>query len=291
MPKPDERRGRDGLPGPRGKAGPEGERGEIGPQGPEGPVGPRGEEGPAGPQGPEGEAGQQGPAGPPGKPGIAGAPGTKGDAGPRGAMGADGDTGPMGPMPQHQWDGSRLRFEQPGGTWGEFVDLRGPEGKGGQTYYGSVPSDGGGIPDAPIDGSPYWRKDGAWAVAVTGGGATWGAIIGTLSDQGDLQTALNAKANSADLGTAAAADSSDFATAAQGATADTATQPGDLATVATSGDYGDLVNTPAVGTIASHAATDYIPTTADIAAIVKITQSAYDALSPPNATTLYVVIG
>lgn len=38
-----------------------------------------------------------------------------------------------------------------------------------------------------------------------------------------------------------------FASAAQGALAATAVQPGDLATVAFSGDYGDLVNTPSPG--------------------------------------------
>lgn len=47
----------------------------------------------------------------------------------------------------------------------------------------------------------------------------------------DVQAAIDElaseKANSADLGTAAAADASDFATAAQGALADTAMQPGD----------------------------------------------------------------
>lgn len=36
---------------------------------------------------------------------------------------------------------------------------------------------------------------------------------------------------------------------------------------------------------------DYIPTTADILDIVKITQAAYDALTPPVATTLYVIQG
>lgn len=46
------------------------------------------------------------------------------------------------------------------------------------------------------------------------------------------------------LGTAAEANVGDFATAAQGATADTAVQPGDLATVATTGDYNDLINAP-----------------------------------------------
>ena len=57
----------------------------------------------------------------------------------------------------------------------------------------------------------------------TGGGgsgdAVWGSITGTLSDQTDLQTALNAKANSADL-----------------------------ATVATTGAYSDLNGTPTIPT-------------------------------------------
>ena len=48
-----------------------------------------------------------------------------------------------------------------------------------------------------------------------------------------------------------------FATAAQGALADTATQPGDLATVATTGAYADLTGKPTLGTAASTNATAY----------------------------------
>ena len=50
-----------------------------------------------------------------------------------------------------------------------------------------------------------------------GGGAAWGGITGTLSDQTDLQTALDAKADGASL-----------------------------AVVALSGDYGDLLNPPSL---------------------------------------------
>lgn len=57
--------------------------------------------------------------------------------------------------------------------------------------------------------------------------ATWGGITGTLSNQTDLQNALNLKANSADLGTASAEDVGFFATAAQGTLADSALQSGD----------------------------------------------------------------
>jgi hypothetical protein len=47
------------------------------------------------------------------------------------------------------------------------------------------------------------------------------------------------------------------ATTAQGALADTAVQPGDLATVATTGAYADLIGLPALGTAAATASTAY----------------------------------
>ena len=58
---------------------------------------------------------------------------------------------------------------------------------------------------------------------------------------GDL-AGLDADGNLTDSGS----KPSDFATAAQGALAASAVQPGDLATVATSGDYGDLLNQPTI---------------------------------------------
>jgi hypothetical protein len=51
------------------------------------------------------------------------------------------------------------------------------------------------LSDAPIDGSTYGRKDGAWEVVSGGGGVAWGAITGTLSTQTDLQTELDNKAS------------------------------------------------------------------------------------------------
>ena len=53
------------------------------------------------------------------------------------------------------------------------------------------------------------------------------------------------------LGSAAYTASTAYATAAQGALADTAVQPGDLATVATSGQYSDLSGTPSLATVAT----------------------------------------
>ena len=61
------------------------------------------------------------------------------------------------------------------------------------------------VDDAASDSKTYGRKNGAW-IEVTGGGGgsvSWGSISGTLSDQVDLQTALNAKANTSSLGTMA----------------------------------------------------------------------------------------
>ncbi|WP_131813764.1 beta strand repeat-containing protein [Mycolicibacter kumamotonensis] len=77
-------------------------------------------------------------------------------------------------------------------------------------------------------------------------GAVWGDITGTLANQTDLKTALDAKVDASSLGTAATHAATDFATSAQGALADSSVQPGDLATVATSGAYTDLSGTPTI---------------------------------------------
>lgn len=52
------------------------------------------------------------------------------------------------------------------------------------------------VPPYPGDTSKFLRGDSTWAVPSGGGGGggTWGSITGTLSDQTDLQTALNLKA-------------------------------------------------------------------------------------------------
>src|SRR5690606_21608045 len=63
--------------------------------------------------------------------------------------------------------------------------------------------------------------------------------------------------NKPTLGSAAAASTTDFATAAQGSAADSAVQPGDLAAVATSGDYDDLSDKPTLGTAAAADSSDF----------------------------------
>lgn len=99
-------------------------------------------------------------------------------------------------------------------------------------------------------------------IATTQAGtATTQAGIATTA-AGNAQTA-ETNAETAETGAEAARDAAEtfrdeaedfansidpgsFATAAQGLLADSAVQPGDLATVATTGDYSDLINVPAI---------------------------------------------
>ena len=112
----------------------------------------------------------------------------------------------------------------------------------------------------------YYYKDGAireWANAPAAiASVAWGDITGTLSDQTDLNTALGAKANSADLATVATSGSYNDLTnkptipAAQvnsdwnasSGVAQILNKP-TLATVATSGSYNDLSNKPTIPTV------------------------------------------
>jgi nitrogen fixation protein len=77
------------------------------------------------------------------------------------------------------------------------------------------------IVDDGSGATEYWFKDGVTNADLEaksiGGGSAWGSITGTLSNQTDLQTALDAKANTSSL-----------------------------ATVATSGSYNDLTNKPTI---------------------------------------------
>jgi hypothetical protein len=93
-------------------------RGPVGPVGPVGPQGPQGPQGVQGPQGPSG-ASVTGPAGP---------VGPQGERGPQGLSGPQGASGAPGTAPQHEWNDTKLRFQQPDGSWGQFTDLKGEDG-------------------------------------------------------------------------------------------------------------------------------------------------------------------
>lgn len=79
-------------------------------------------------------------------------------------------------------------------------------------------------------------------LTATGQDTTYAFRSNNLSD---LASASSARTNLG-LGTAATTASTDYATAAQGSLADSAVQPGDLATVATTGAYSDLTGLPSL---------------------------------------------
>ena len=109
----------------------------------------------------------------------------------------------------------------------------------------------------------YYYKDGAireWSNAPAAiASVAWGDITGTLSNQTDLNTALGAKANSADLATVATSGSYNDLTnkptipaaqvnsdwSANSGVAQILNKP-TLATVATSGSYNDLTDKPSI---------------------------------------------
>ena len=94
----------------------------------------------------------------------------------------------------------------------------------------------------------YTGSDG---ITLTGTNFTNSGVRAVASGTANGTISVNTNGTSADvavtgLGSAAYTSSSDYATSAQGGKADTAVQPGDLATVATTGDYTDLLNKPTI---------------------------------------------
>jgi hypothetical protein len=91
-------------------------------------------------------------------------------------------------------------------------------------------------------------------ITLTGTTLTNSGVRAVASGTTNGTISVNTNGTSADvsvtgLGSAAYTNSSAYATAAQGTKADTAVQPGDLATVATTGDYDDLTNKPTIPTV------------------------------------------
>ena len=91
-------------------------------------------------------------------------------------------------------------------------------------------------------------------ITLTGTTLTNSGVRAVASGTANGTISVNTNGTTADvavtgLGSAAYTSSSDYATATQGGKADTAVQPGDLATVATTGDYNDLTNKPTIPTV------------------------------------------
>lgn len=193
----------DGLATLARQPGPKGDKGDAG----DSVKGDKGDRGPQGKIGLPGKEGKPGQEGKPGPRGLDGKPGPKGDRGPKGDKGDKGDQGNqgrIGPMPQHQWvDGTKLRFEQAPGKWGELVELRGPAGRGGGGQFLVAGGTGGttpnpwnpdDLPDATDDLPEQFivRQNGIWVRATYEQMATWlggsGPPPGSVTVNGGLIT-------------------------------------------------------------------------------------------------------
>ena len=157
--------------------------------------------GDTGAQGPQGEQGIQGVPGPQGPKGEDGAPGATGPAGATGPKGDDGvsatiTVGQTTTLPS----GSSATVTNVGSTTAARLNFGIPKGdKGDQGEPGNDGRDGV-IQYTAGTGIEITAQN---VIQATGAAvATWGGITGTLSDQTDLQTALNTKQNTLTAGDA-----------------------------------------------------------------------------------------
>ena len=121
---------------------------------------------------------------------IADARGERGEAGPKG------DTGPM---PKHEWQGTKLRFEQPDGKWGKLTDLKGATGKDGDAgrvvVVGRSGGSSGGI-GSLLPGAPSTEPTG---LAVVQGGQwvnlAWPAFIQIIAGAVDMGVEMSRRSD------------------------------------------------------------------------------------------------
>jgi len=193
-------------------------QGPVGPQGPKGEKGDKGDRGDTGPAGRDGAPGPRGETGPQGSRGEQGAKGDRGPVGPTGPEGKEGKSGEQGPIPKHKWNGTKLSFQSgvsPDGEiqYGKEVDLQGRPGPSG-TFGGggSIISSLRQLRDTDVgsvtDGQAlvYNGTTGRWEPGTVATSTDWGDIGGTLSNQTDLQNALNDKQDDLDVPSQAEAE-------------------------------------------------------------------------------------
>lgn len=189
-----------------GQPGKDGADGLQGPQGIQGPKGEPGLDGLQGRDGTDGLPGKDGLRGPAGKDGLNGLQGPKGDTGPRGPKGEQGPEGPPGKIVTVEKESSSGRNWGIGGgstrfTLGDATTAKTPA----YSIISASKPRAANLKKIVAGTNITITDDGhTLSIAASGGGSgssTWGSITGTLSDQTDLQTALNAKQNSITLTT------------------------------------------------------------------------------------------
>lgn len=219
---PEQLAGLTGPRGPRGVQGVRGPQGERGPQGIQGVPGARGPQGYIGPQGPQGERGLTGAMGPRGYQGETGPQGEQGPKGDTGATGATGATGPQGPTGPQGEQGEPGAYIIPATYANDTLTCTATYAEVASAILnGQVPvlrvtiSDGDGevldlvhswqrpngrLPEIHFAGEDEMgQKVDAWISPIAGWSygtapvAWWGDIQGDLSDQTDLQEALDGR--------------------------------------------------------------------------------------------------
>lgn len=138
-----------------------------------------------------------------------------------------------------------------------------------------------------LSASSGFNTPGGWLRLDGSGTAPDSTLPASIARDTEVTAAVAAHTTAVDPhGDRAYADSlaGNYATAAQGAAADTAVQPGDLATVATTGAYGDLSGRPTLGTAAAAATGDFDAAGAATAAVAAI--PADGSAATPSLRTL-----
>jgi len=138
-----------------------------------------------------------------------------------------------------------------------------------------------------LSASSGFNTAGGWLRLDASGTAPDNTIPSSIARDTEVTAAVAAHTTAVDPhGDRAYADglAGNYATAAQGAAADTAVQPGDLATVATTGAYGDLSGRPTLGTAAAAATGDFDAAGAATAAVAAIPSDG--AAATPSLRTL-----
>jgi hypothetical protein len=138
----------------------------------------------------------------------------------------------------------------------------------------------------------YWWESGTAdgdlvAKGGGGGGGTWGSITGTLSDQTDLQSALDGK-QATITGAATTIDTEDL-TASRALVSDGSGKVAVSDVTSTELGYVSGV-TSAVQTQINSKISTYDGTTYDVTALAAVSQAEYDAIDPKSDTTLYFII-
>jgi len=297
-------KGQKGDKGDQGVPGPQGPAGSLGPAGPKGDTGGIGPAGPQGIQGPIGQTGAQGVSGPKGDKGDKG---DQGNQGPQGIKGDKGDTGAASTVP------GPVGPQGPTGLTGADSTVPGPvgpQGIQGEQGIQGVPGPPGGLGEAPQDGKVYGRSDAIWT-EIEGGGAT----IAVSDDpplepvHGDLwfestsgntfiyfddgtstqwirqNTGVGPPGPQGPAGAdgAPGADGADGAPGLPGAPGAASTVPGPQGPI---GPMGPTGPTGAQSIIPGPQGAQGPP-----GQWTQLTQAQYNALAPPNASTLYVIIG